>query len=277
MRSILQSIGIDRLLRPLPTRVVGLLTVGSAAILGLDFFLLDPLPFLDEALLALLAVAGYTELSDRKKIAAGSPPTGRVRGVRGAAAELKTLPNRVAALLAHARTLREEGCTVAGLDGLPALREVVKDLLGQLKTSDGFLSRKENDPWLLDQRITKLERRSVQAEQDGDGRQRDASTSELEAVRAHRLRVANVVAEREDVLDQLNSLSAQVDALTGDLAALQADPDATDFSVASLREVHPRVAAVLTSVEEAVKAEAELEEALEAGRQAARPRAPHLH
>ncbi len=122
---------------------------------------------------------------------------------------------------------------------------------------------------MLDERIKKLERTIARG--GGD-------TADLEAVRGHRLAVDTILREREDVLEQLGTLSGQVDTLLEDLRSYEADPDATDFSVANLPELHPRVQEVLQSVEQARKAEEELEEALEAGRKG-RPRkaAPHLH
>lgn len=278
MRKLLESIGMDKLFRPLPTVLVALISFGAVGALGLDLLIPDILPFLDEAVLGLLAFAGLSEMSERKRIKAGSVPTGRVGGVRTAQPELRTLPNRVAALIAQARHLRAEGSAVDALDGLPAMQDVVADLLDELRKADSFLSRSENDPWLLDQRISKIERRTVQAEQDADVPQRKAATAELEAVRGHRLRVDRILREREDVMERLGTLSGQIDALIEDLRALEASPDATDFSVANLPELHPRIARVLESVDQAREAEEELEEALDAGR-AGRVRAPadHLH
>ncbi len=278
MRKFLESIGIDKLFRPLPSALVALISFAAVGALGLDLLIPDIIPFIDEALLGLLALGGLSEMSQRKRIAAGSVPTGKVAAARTPTPELRTLPNRVAALVAQARHLRAQGSTVDGLDGLPAMQDVVADLLDELRKADAFLSRSENDPWLLDQRIAKLERRTVRAEQDSDVPQRQAATSELETVREHRLRVDAILREREDVLVQLSTLSGQIDALIEDLQAFEASPDSTDFSVANLPELHPRVARVLASVEEARKAEEELEEALEAGREG-RPRkvASHLH
>jgi hypothetical protein len=271
MRALLESIGLDRVLRALPRGALVMLSFFAVGALGVDLLIPDVLPFIDEALLGLLALASLTELSDRKKIAAGSAPTGRVQGVRSAVPELRTLPNRVAALIAQARHLRAEGSAVEGLDGLPAMQDVVADLLDELREADGFLSRSDHDPWLLDQRIVKLERKVAEG---GDA----AAIRDLEAVRAHRLRVDAVLREREDVLERLTTLSGQVDALIVDLRAYEADPDATDFAVADLPDLDPRVQRVLRSVEEAREAEEELEEALEAGRSGrARKPAGHLH
>lgn len=278
MRKFLESIGIDKLFRPLPSALVALISFGAVVALGLDLLIPDVIPLLDEAFLGLLAFAGLSEMSQRKRIKAGSVPTGRVGGVRPAVPELRTLPNRVAALVAQARHLRAEGSTVDALDGLPAMQDVVADLLDELRKADGFLSRSENDPWLLDQRIAKLERRTVRAQVDADGAERQAATAELESVRGHRLRVDGILRQREGVLGRLTTLSGQIDALIEDLGRLDASSGVVDFSVANLPELHPRIARVLESVEQARRAEEELEEALEAGRDGrVRKAASHLH
>jgi hypothetical protein len=270
LRKFLESIGIDRLYRPLPSALVAIISFFAVGALGLDLLIPDILPFIDEAFLTLLALGGLSEISERRRVASGSVRTGRVQGVRVAVPELKTLPNRVSALIAQARHLRAEGSTVDGLDGLASMQDVVADLLDEMRKADAFLSRAENDPWLLDERIKKLERKAAQGDR--------AVSADVEAVRGHRLRVDAVLREREDVLEQLGILSGQIDALIEDLQAFEADPDATDFAVANMPDLHPKVARVLQSVEEARQAEQELEEALEAGRDG-RPRkvAPHLH
>ncbi len=257
MTGFLRRVGLDRLFRHLPNSLLVLLTVASTAALGLDLLIPDFIPFLDEALLALLAVGGTATVMERRKSVTDGGPLPQPPGQ-----ELERLDERVLTLVARGQALRAGGHGASGLDGLKDLSEVVTGIQADVKRADGFLSRRDNDPWVVDARIEKLQRKAHRARGD----EATGIASELETLRAHRRAIDTVVRERAEALTSLSSLAGQVDSLSADLEGLEANPDATDFATAGRPDLHPRIARVLESISEARIAEAELEEALDRGR-----------
>ena len=257
MSAFLRRIGLERLFRRLPNGLLVLLTVASSAALGLDLLIPDFLPFLDEALLALLAVGGTATVLERRTIRAEGGPLPQPPGQ-----ELARLDDRVLALIARASALRAGGHAAAGLDGLQALPEAVSELQADVKRADGFLSRRDNDPWLVGSKIEKAQRLAQRA----SGEEATRLEAHLAALRAHRIAIDGVVRERADALSALSSLAGQVDSLALDLENLEAHPDADAALTAKREDLHPHIARVVASLAEARLAEAELEEALDRGR-----------
>jgi hypothetical protein len=266
MRRLIELIGVGRVFERLPNGALVGATLLFTGLLALDFAIPDLVPFLDEAVLALLAAGSVQTLMDRRDRQRGRVPTGKVETPTITPPELKSLRKRAVALGAQARHLIDAGHAVAGLEGLAALPDAVGELSDRLKAHDDFLSHAEHDPWLLDQKIRRAEDRLDRAR----GEAATVVEGELAELRTRRLSVDERLQDREALIARLSSLSRQVDALLADLDRLDADGDGVldELEAANLPDLDPAIAAVLEGIAHGRAAEAEVEQALEQARTA---------
>jgi hypothetical protein len=258
MKRLLQTIGIDRMFAALPAAAVVLLTTGLLGLLALDLLLPDPLFLVEEALLGLLLFGGISDLFRRRRLRAPDVPSGRITEVRPAPASVRSLAPRTSALVARFRHLEGVGELVVDGSALAGLGASVQERLDRLRGDDAWLSRKEHDPWQLDRSIRRREEDRARAREDGRS----------DELRGSRLDVDARLRAREGLLDELDTLSAQVDELAQQLELDVVDAD----TLAVSGTVDPAIERLLATAREVAAAAAEVDAAVEQARTAGRLR-----
>lgn len=262
MKNLLTQTGISRFYASLGDGPLVLMMMGVVAFLGLDLLLFDPIPLLDEALLGLMLYGGATELMGRRRRkAAGLAPIDPI-DVRRMPAELKTITTRMQVVTEAASRLVGRGAAPQVGSRVRELATDVRTKHDELRSADAFLARRDNDPWQSSRQLTKLEKQAVDLEVRGDDRKLEVARKALAAARAHRETIERRVGQREDTMVELESLSAQIDALGDDLGRLLRGKHDGHFVVRSLGEVDPRIAAVVDALAASAEAEAEVEAAV---------------
>lgn len=246
--------------RGIPSPLLFLVSLGLLGILGFDLVLPDFVPFLDEAIFALLLYGSVSTLLDRRagRLGATGPasealPVGKMS--KALTADVKLLADRAAAL-------RKEGFPLAALDGLASLPADATALVDDLKRIDGFLSRKENDPWQVGREVEKLERNVANAEAEGATGRMQTLQVALEGARMHLAEIQDKAAARDAAAARIQAMSAQVNTLSETLRVV-ADRGGVPELPASLgKDWEPQFAAVIDGLREVHVAAAELDEAV---------------
>jgi hypothetical protein len=268
MKRLLQTIGIDRMFAALPAAAVVLLTTGLLGLLALDLLLPDPLFLVEEALLGLLLFGGISDLFRRRRLRAPDVPSGRITEVRPAPASVRSLAPRTSALVARFRHLEGVGELVVDGSALAGLGASVQERLDRLRGDDAWLSRKEHDPWQLDRSIRRREEDRARAREDGRSDEVTQLDGRIDELRGSRLEVDARLRAREGLLDELDTLSAQVDELAQQLELDVVDAD----TLAVSGTVDPAIERLLATAREVAAAAAEVDAAVEQARTAGRLR-----
>ncbi len=269
MSNLTAKTGIARLFGSMGTPLLVLSTMFIVMFAGFDLLLPDPIPLIDEAILVMLMFGGVSELSRRRKLRAANKPLDPM-AVRNTPADLKSLAARTQAVVEQASRLVGRGAAPQVGVRVRELAADVRAMVEELRRADAFLARKENDPWLVDRKLTKLGKQAVDLEVRGDDRKLEVARKALAVAQAHRDTVERRVGEREDVMVRMESISAQVDALGEDLGELLRKRHTGRFVTRKLGDLDPRVADVLTALEANAAAEAEVEEAVAANKRGRR-------
>lgn len=189
----------------LPRPVLFLVSIGLVFMLGTDLLVPDMLPFLDEAVLAFLLYGSTSALLKRRQLGDGRPVTESLDSARLS----KSLVSEAKELAVEARRLRRGGLPVQALDRIADLPSRAERLTSELKRSDAFLSRRENDPWQVRRGVEKLERAVVDAEVEGEARRRESLEQALEAARMHAAEVRSRSGQRDASVTAIQSLASQ--------------------------------------------------------------------
>ncbi len=200
----------------MPTPVLAVVTAVLFCVLGVNLLVPDFVPLLDEAVLAFLLYGSIKALrgSGRKGL---GPATADVP-VRALLKQAEANSREVEDL---AKSLRAGGLPVRALEGVRVVRERVAALCEELRRIDGFLSRRENDPWQVQREVAKLERAVADAEAGGERQRLESLQVALQGVRMHADRVAQQAAERDRVVTTLRALSGQLCTLADTLRVVE--------------------------------------------------------
>ena len=243
--------------RGIPAPLLFFISLGLAGALLMPDFI----PLVDEAVFALLLYGSVSTLRDKRRDRQLGPaseglPVGKLS---------KSLDADCAALAARAAELRASGLPVPALDGLARLPDEVKALTDAVRRVDGYLSRKEHDPWQVGREVDRLERSVADAEADGSRGRMETLQIALEGARMLQREVADQTASRDATVAQMQALSSQVSTLSEILrvAAERDDVPAVPLTIGAGWD--PRLAAVLAGLREAHAAHAEMEEAVAGG------------
>lgn len=238
----------------MPAPVLVVVTAVLFCVLGVNLLVPDVIPLLDEAVLAFLLYGSIKALrgSGRKEL---GPTTADVP-VRTLLKEAESNGKEAEDL---AKSLRRGGLPVRALDGVPTVRERVADLCEELRSIDGFLSRRENDPWQVQREVEKLERAVADAEAGGEQQRHESLQVALEGVRMHEDRVAQQAAERDRVVTALRALSGQLRTLADTLRVVEERDGVPTLPDGLGAKWEPELKAVLDGLREVAVATAELD------------------
>jgi len=253
----------------LPTPVLALAAMGSVLLMGLDLLIIDPLPFIDEALLLFMTAGSTTELLSRfrstPRLAAGGEATPRLSRLelRNREAALKSLPVRTTALLARARLLESQGHSAVLFEGLESLPEQVAQMRREGAEHSAYFTRKENDLWQIRRQVEHLARAIGRLQMGRPTPKLEQLRAELIGLQEHELKTLARLKASDDLRERLFALSEQVDALADDLANLADDGLVQGgWKTALLPDLDPRIAGVVRGLEQLAVAEAEIEHVL---------------
>ena len=238
----------------MPTPVLVVVTAVLFCVLGVNLLVPDFIPLLDEAVLAFLLYGSIKALrgSGRKEL---GPATADVP-VRTLLKEAESNGKEAEDL---AKSLRRGGLPVRALDGVPTVRERVAALCEELRSIDGFLSRRENDPWQVQREVEKLERAVAAAEAGAEQQRLESLQVALEGVRMHVDRVAQQSAERDRVVTTLRALSGQLRTLADTLRVVEERDGVPTLPGGLGAKWEPELKAVLDGLREVAAATAELD------------------
>jgi catechol 2,3-dioxygenase-like lactoylglutathione lyase family enzyme len=267
MRSLIKETGVQSFFRGMPDAVLVLASAFFVAVLGLDLLIPDPLPFIDEFVLFMMTFGGTGELARRyraRRLASGDAEAvdrSAIPALSKPAAELRGLTARVNNLAGSAGSLSDSwGDAVAS--ELRGLATDTRQMNEELRAHEAFLARTRNDPWQVDRQLTRLDRRVVELEVEGQLVQLQEACAERDALRAHRQRIEARIEDRQELLDRLVQLNGQVGLLSEDLRRLVSGSFDGTWAVAAVARIEPRIRAITGAVQAARDAEAEVEDAV---------------
>ncbi len=250
----------------MPAPLLFLISFMLLGILGFDLLIPDFVPFLDEAVFGLLLYGSVSTLLDKRKgrrqledapgAASDALPVGKLA---------RSLESDAKQLAEQARKLLSGGFPVPALAAMSELPDDARRLADEVKRVDGFLSRRENDPWQVGREVERLERDLAEAEAEGRRGRMDTLQVALEGATMHQREVADQAAARDAAVTRMQTLSSQISTLSETLRVV-AERDEVPVLRDSLGTGwDPRLAAVLSGLREARVAHAELEEAVAGG------------
>lgn len=250
--------------RGMPAPLLLLVSFMLLGVLGVDLLLPDFVPFLDEAVFAFLLYGSVSTLMDKRRARLGGGP--------GPASEpvpvgklTKSLEADTKALADRAAKLRADGLPVPALDALGALPGEAKALADEVRRVDGFLSRKEHDPWQINREVERLERQVADAEAGGQTSRMETLQVALEGARMHQREVEEQSAARDAAVTRMQALSSQIATLSETLRVVTDRGEVPALPTSLGAGWDPRLAAVVDGLREAHEAHAELEEAVAGG------------
>ena len=244
----------DSIFGAMPRPLLFVLTGFLAVALGMNLLMPDFIPLLDELILAFLLYGSGSALLRR--------PGRELRPATEAVAARSVIKEAKSAaddLRKQGKKLRKEGHPVPALDGVAGVVKEVDSLAKELSTVDGWLSRKENDPWQVQRELDKLERAVAEAEAAGEQVRMDSLSVAVEGARMHADRVARSSAKRDEIVNRLRALSGQMTTLTETLKVVD-ERDAVPTLPDRLGQGwEPALAAVLEGLRDVAEARAELD------------------
>jgi hypothetical protein len=250
----------------MPAPLLLLISFMLLGILGFDLLIPDFVPFLDEAVFGLLLYGSISTLLDKRR------GRGQLDDAPGAASEAlpvgklgRSLENDAKQMAEQAADLLAGGFPVPALSALSELPDDVRRLVDEVKRVDGFLSRKENDPWQVGREVERLERDLAEAEAEGRAGRMDTLQVALEGSSMHQREVADQAAARDAAVARMQTLSSQINTLSETLRVVAERGEVPSLKASLGTGWDPRLAAVLDGMREAHAAHAELEEAVADG------------
>lgn len=254
-----------KLFDKVPTPVLVLAAVGSVFFMGLDLLIFDPIPLIDEVFLLFLTASSTAELVSRYRGARSLPSPGGAGRVpfdsRARDEAVKTLTTRTTALLARARFLESQGHSPLVFQSLEPLPDRVEQMVRSSHDLEAFLTRSENDPWLVRQRLGRLERDISRAQTGRPTPRLERLRAQATELKKHELRVLTQIERRDDLASKLLALSQQVDALAADFRNIADDGILQGgWKVLKYPDLDPAIRDVVGGLEHLRVAEAEIED-----------------
>lgn len=226
----------------------------------------DIVPVLDEVAFGFLLYGSVSALLEKRKGRRGSAlapagasealPVGKLS--KRLEADAEQMAKRAAGLLAG-------GLPVPALGALAQLPDDAQRLADEVKRIDGFLSRKENDPWQVGREVDRLERSVAEAEASGQTARMETLQVTLEAASMHQREVADQTAARDLAVARMQTLASQIATLSETLRVVAERGEIPALQASLGTGWDPRLAAVLDGLRDARVADAELEEAVAGG------------
>lgn len=244
----------DSIFGAMPRPVLLLLTGFLAVALGANLLLPDFIPLLDELILAFLLYGSGSALL-RRPGRELRPATENV----AARAVIKDARTAADDLRKRGKKLRKEGHPVPALDGVAGVATEVDALAKELTTVDGFLSRKENDPWQVQRELDKLKRAVAEAEAAGEQVRMDSLSVAVEGARMHAERVARSTARRDELVNRLRALAGQMTTLAETLKVVDERDAVPNLPERLGQGWEPALAAVVEGLRDVAEARAELD------------------